>query len=40
MSTRDKKYFALQEYKNCKSTGSTIEEQCHSLTKNFVHVDG
>lgn len=35
-----KKYFALQEYKNCKSTGSTTEEQCHSLTKNFVHVDG
>lgn len=37
---RQKKYFTLQEYKNSESPGSTTEEQCHSLTKNFVHVDG
>lgn len=40
MNRRDKKVLCPAGIQNCKSTDSTTEARCHSLTKNFVHVDG
>lgn len=39
MNRRDKKVLCPAGIQNCESTDS-IQRHCHSLTKNFVHVDG